>query len=161
GLTRPDEGGAYFGAGRSLQMTGLMCRDRSAANRCAAASSASYSARHWGGMFSRKYAAVITVPVAPLLAPWPTSTTSPRKQVDQEASGCEDQVVTEVELVDVNRDARDGWHDRSPHRRVGDHAVALAGALARDRHDGRGQVAEQLVGLVRPHPEPPGREVGG
>jgi len=63
-------------------MTGLMCRDRSAANRCAAASSASYSARHWGGMFSRKYAAVITVPVAPLLAPWPTSTTSPRKQVE-------------------------------------------------------------------------------
>src|SRR5207245_1039992 len=43
----------------------------------------------------------------------------------------------------------------------GEHAVALAGARARDRHDGRGQVAEQLVGLVRPHPEPPGREVGG
>src|SRR3989475_8011269 len=83
------------------------------------------------------------------------------QQVHHDASGVEDHVVTEVELVDVDGDPWDGRHDRSPHRRVGDHAVALAGALARDRHDGRGQVAEQLVGLVRPHPEPPGREVGG
>jgi len=33
-------------------------------------------------MFARKYAAVITVPLGPLLAPYPTSTTSPRKQVE-------------------------------------------------------------------------------
>src|SRR3989442_6294361 len=73
---------ARQGDARSLQTTGLICRDRSAANRCAAASSASYSGRHWDGMFARKYAAVITVPVGWLPAPWPTSTMSPRKQVE-------------------------------------------------------------------------------
>ena len=42
------------GCSRLLQMTGRMSRERSAANCCAARSSASYSPRHSGGMFARK-----------------------------------------------------------------------------------------------------------
>src|SRR5437899_2098766 len=63
-------------------------------------------------------------------------------------AGLEDQVVAVVELVHVDRHARDRRHDRRADRAVGDHAVALPAALGRDRHDGGGQVAQQLIDLV-------------
>src|SRR2546429_5860306 len=63
-------------------------------------------------------------------------------------AGLEDQVVAVVELVDVDRHARNRRHDRRADRAVGDHAVALPAALGRDRHDGGGQVAQQLIDLV-------------
>src|SRR6266550_3544258 len=63
-------------------------------------------------------------------------------------AGLEDQVVAVVELVDVDRHARDRRHDRRADRAVGDHAVALPAALGRDRHDRGGQVAQQLIDLV-------------
>src|SRR5207237_10672267 len=63
-------------------------------------------------------------------------------------TGLEDQVVSVVELVHVDRHARDRRYDRRADRAVGDHAVALPAALGRDRHDGGGQVAQQLIDLV-------------
>src|SRR2546425_9063372 len=67
-----------------------MSRERCSAKRCAALRSASYSGRHAGGMLARKCAAVITtstsIPPGRLAPPfpYPTSTTSPRKQVRSE-----------------------------------------------------------------------------
>ncbi len=52
-----------------FQTTGRMSPERSAANACAARSSASYSLRHSARMFARKWAAVITVPLGPSAAP--------------------------------------------------------------------------------------------
>src|SRR2546426_12138307 len=76
--------------------------------------------------------------------------------MEHEASGLEDQVVTEVELVDVDRKAGDRGHDRSAHGRVRDHAVALAGALRGDSDHGRSQAPQELVDLVRLHRVCPG-----
>ena len=73
------------------------------------------------------------------------------QQMQHEASGLEDHVVAQVELVKVDREARDRWHDRGAHGAVQDHAVALPGALARDRHDRRREVAEQLIDRVWSH----------
>src|SRR5207248_6040189 len=70
------------------------------------------------------------------------------QQVQYEATGLEDQVVAEVELVDVDGQPRHRRSDRGAHGAVRDHAVALAVALAGDGHDGRGQVAQQLIDLV-------------
>src|SRR5437588_10860416 len=68
--------------------------------------------------------------------------------MQHEATGLEHQVVAEVELVDVDRQPRHGRSDRSAHGAVRDHAVALAVALARDGHDWRGQLTQQLVNLL-------------
>src|SRR3989442_2250746 len=78
------------------------------------------------------------------------------QHVEPEASGLEDQVVTEVELVDVDRKAGDRGHDRGAHGRVRDHAVALAAALRGERDHGRGEGPQKLVDLVRLHRACPG-----
>src|SRR5438445_3431936 len=78
------------------------------------------------------------------------------QQMEHEAPGLEDQVVTEVELVDVDRKAGDRGHDRGAHGRVRDHAVALAAALRGDRDHGRSEVPQELVDLIRPHRVCPG-----
>src|SRR2546422_2683044 len=59
-----------------------------------------------------------------------------------------------VELLDVDGDAWDRRDDRRAHRRIGDHAVALAVPLGGDRDYGGCQVAEQLVRIVRAHHGP-------
>ena len=67
------------------------------------------------------------------------------QQVQHESAGVEHQVVTVVELVNVDGHARDGGDDRGPHCAVRNHAVPLAVSLRRDRHHWRGKVAEQLI----------------
>src|SRR5207245_896438 len=51
------------------------------------------------------------------------------QQMQDEAAALEDQVVTVVELVAVDRHARDRGHDRRADRTVGNHAVARPPAL--------------------------------
>src|ERR1700752_951191 len=68
------------------------------------------------------------------------------QKVQCKAPGLEDHVVAEVELVDVDGEPGHGRDDRRPHRRIGGHAVPFSLALGGDSHDGRGQIAQELVG---------------
>src|SRR5437879_2112599 len=62
------------------------------------------------------------------------------KQMQNEAPGVEDQVVAEIELVDIDREAGYRRHDRRPHGAIQDHAIPLPVALRSDRHDWRCEI---------------------
>src|SRR2546423_1393883 len=68
------------------------------------------------------------------------------QQVQSEAARVEDHVVAVIELVDVDRQPRNGRHDRGADGGIGNHAVLLAVVLRCNRYNRRRQIAQELVG---------------
>src|SRR5438445_187971 len=71
------------------------------------------------------------------------------QEMQREAPRLVNHIVTKVEFVDVDREARHRRHDRRAHRRIGNHAVLFAGSDGGNRYNWRRQIAQELVGEVR------------